>query len=85
MDEDLADARKTFSSLTVAFRKRSELNRWARSCQIPRKGVILLLGSIRLIPSTVFMKPSSYQGSYTFARKHNTNSSDGFYETVVLS
>ena len=60
MEGDLVDARKTFSSLTVAFRKRLELNRRARSCQIPRKGVILLLGSITLIPPTVFMKPSSY-------------------------
>ena len=29
--------------------------------------------------------PNSEKGSYTFARKHNTNSSDRFYETVVLS
>ena len=60
MDGDLADTRKTFSSLTVAFRKRSELNGRGSSCLIPRKGVILLLGSIILFPPTVFMKPSSY-------------------------
>ena len=60
MDGDLADARKAFTSLTVTFRKRSELNRRACLCQIPRKGVILLLGNISLIPSTVSMKPSSY-------------------------
>ena len=56
----LTDARKTFSSL--AFRKQEELSVRALVSlyQIPRKGVILLLGSITLILPTVLMKPSSY-------------------------
>ena len=57
---DLTDARKTFSQL--AFRKREELSVRALVSlyQIPRKEVILLLGSITLILPTVLMKPSSY-------------------------
>ena len=58
----LTDARKTYSSL--AFRKQEELSVRALVSlalyQIPRKGVILLLGSITLILPTVLMKPSSY-------------------------
>ena len=58
----LTDARRTFSLLAVAFRKREELSGRALvpSYQIPKKGVILLLGSITLILPTVLMKPSSY-------------------------
>ena len=58
---DLTDARRTFSLLTVAFRKREELSGRALvpSYQIPKKGVILFLGSITLILLTVSMKPSS--------------------------
>ena len=57
---DLTDARKTF--FWLAFRKREELSGRALVLlyQIPKKGVILLLGSITLILSTVLMKPSSY-------------------------
>ena len=59
---DPTDARRTFSLLTVAFRKREELSGRALvpSYQIPKKGVILLLGSITLIFPTVLMKPSFY-------------------------
>ena len=59
---DLTDARRTFSLLAVAFRKREELSGRALdpSYQIPKKGVIFLLGSITLILPTVLMKPSSY-------------------------
>ena len=61
---DLTDARRTFSLLAVAFRKREELSGRALVSlyryQIPKKGVIRLLGSITLNLPTVLMKPSSY-------------------------
>ena len=61
MDGDLADARGTFSSFVIAFPEtKRELNGRVCSYQTPRKGVILLLGSITLILPMVFMKPSSY-------------------------
>ena len=49
-------------SLRLAFRKQEELSGRAlvSTSQISKKGVILSLGSIILIPPTVFMKPSSY-------------------------
>ena len=46
--------------LLLFRRQKGELNGRACSYQTPRKGVILLLGSITLIPPTVSMKPSSY-------------------------
>ena len=60
MDGDLVNAQGTFLFVNCHLFRRGELNGWACSCQIPKKGVILLLGSITLIPPTVFMKPSSY-------------------------
>ena len=61
MDGSLADARKNFLFVDCCF---PEVIRTERAgshlYQIPKKGVILLLGSITLIPPTVFMKPSSY-------------------------
>ena len=52
--------REPFSSLIVAFPERR--TEWVGLLVplVPRKGVILLLGSITLIPPTVFMKPLSY-------------------------
>ena len=62
MDGDLVDARKTFSSLIVAFRKRLELPRGESNCtNVPKKGVPYLLGS------------------------NHANSSEGSYQTVLLS
>ena len=61
-ERGLAIARKTFSSLTAVLPKtrRTERTGSVPSCQIPKKGVILLLGIVTLIPPTVLMKPSSY-------------------------
>ena len=61
-ERGLAIARRTFSSLTAVLPKtrRTERTSSVPSCQIPKKGVILLLGIVTLIPPTVLMKPSSY-------------------------
>ena len=61
-ERGLAIARRTLSSLTAVLpeTRRTERTGSVPSCQIPKKGVILLLGSITLIPPTVLMKPSSY-------------------------
>ena len=61
-ERGLAIARRTFSSLTAVLSeaRRTERTGSVPSYQIPKKGVILLLGSITLIPPTVLMKPSSY-------------------------
>ena len=61
-ERGLAIARRTFSSLTAVLpeARRTERMGSVPSYQIPKKGVILLLGSITLIHPTVLMKPSSY-------------------------